>query len=404
MAEFTEEATAAVWSAAHTAPAVDARVFFDPPGHSRPGLSGLDALLTTPEILAEFFRRRAFRGEKPRAPFTSHEDYVRSLTPDELADIVWRQLFVDNAPVSEPARVVLTTLGMFGLDVASADLRLLREQYAAIPEAERLDKALTLANVRLVLHPVESMDAERYASRPRHRAFRPVLCLNDLLGDWKESARKLRRLGFGLKTRVDDFAPLELRRHLSGEIDRLAPAALALDWPGAGARPEDEGVGRLLRESVLPLCGERGLGFMLAAGDEPVDRLSPLWDAFPGVKFALFPGREEHFLPAAVSAFNSRNVLLCGPDQPLSYPRALESNLRLRLETLGSMFHACHSGASAAEGLVGCWAHMRWTLGRALIRRYSDLWRTGWRYSDADVAKDVSAVLGGNIAAFFGLY
>jgi hypothetical protein len=162
-------------------------------------------------------------------------------------------------------------------------------------------------------------------------------------------------------------------------------------------------VGRLVRECVLPLCAERSLGFMLAAGGEPVDRLSMLWESFPGVKFVLFPGREEHFLPATVSAFNSRNVLLAGPDQPLSYPRALDSFTGLRLETLGSMFHACHSGASVAEGLVGSWAHLRWTLGRALIRHYSELWRTGWRYADTDVARDAAAVLGGNAAAFLGL-
>lgn len=403
MAEFTEEAKNAIWTAAHTAPAVDVRVFADPLGFSRQGVAGIDALLTTPEILAEFFRRRAFRNETPQAPFTSHEDYVRSLTPDELADIVWRQLFVDNPPLSEPVRAVLTTLGMFGLDVASGDLRLLREQFAAIPDEERLDKIFTLANVRLVLHQVESMDVDRYCTRVRHKAFRPVLALNDLLGDWKDSARRLRQLGFGLKTRVDDFAPLELRRHLAGEIDRLAPVALSLDWPEGRHHPDDDGVGRLVRESVLPLCEERGLGFMLAACDESVDRLAALWEAFPGVKFVVFPGGEEQFLPATVQAFNSRNILLCGPDQPLSYPRVMESFLGLRLETLGGMFHACHSGASVVEGLVGCWAHMRWTLGKALIRHYSDLWRTGWRYSDADVARDVSAVLGGNAAAFLGL-
>ena len=393
-----------VWGMAHTTPAVDVRVFAQPPGPGHNGVSGIDALLTTPEILAEFFRRRAFRNETPEAPFTSHEDYVKSLAPGELADIVWRQLFVDNSPVSEPARIILTTLGMYGLDVASGDLRLLREQYAAIPDNEKLDKTLALANVDLVLHPVESMDLDRHDRRgTRHRAFRPVLCLNDLLGDWKESARKLRRLGFGLKARVDDFAPLELRRHLAGEIDRLSPAALALDWPEGGHHAGDSGIGRLLREAVLPLCEERGLAFMLAACDEKIDRLALLWESFPGVKFLLFPGMEEHFLPATVSAFNGRNLLLCGPDQPLSYPRALDSFLGLRLETLGGAFHACHSGASALEDLVGCWAHMRWTLGKALIRHYAELWRTGWNYDPADVARDVAALLGGNVRAFLGL-
>lgn len=101
VADFTEEEKNMVWAAAHETPAVDVRVFSGLSGLPRPGVSGIDSLLTSPEILAEFFRRRAmnlsFATLDPSAG-TSHETYIKSLTTGELADIVWRQLFTDRAP------------------------------------------------------------------------------------------------------------------------------------------------------------------------------------------------------------------------------------------------------------------------------------------------------------------
>ncbi len=70
---------------------------------------------------------------------------------------------------------------------------------------------------------------------------------------------------------------------------------------------------------------------------------------------------------------------------------------------LGSGFHACHSGAEIAEELAGCWAHLRWTLGKTFLRHCENLWRTGWRYSEADVKRELRALLGGNVKAFLKL-
>lgn len=406
MPEFTEEARSMIWTAVHETPAVDVRTFVRHPRPSDPGESGLDGLLTSPGVLEEFFRRRAQGGGAGAEPevAAAREAYIKSLTPGELADIVWRQLFVDHPPLSEATRVVLTAMGLFGLDVASGDLRILREQYDRIPPAERLEKIMRLANLRLVLYPVESLEVEEENGLPiRPPSFRPVLSLNLLLGDWKESARKLRTQGFGVKGKVDEFAPLELRRHLGSEIARLGPAALSLDWP-AGHHALDDGVGRLVREAALPLCRERGLPFFIAAGEaEDIGALSPLWENEPEIRFLLFPSREDQLFPASRAATRHRNLLLCGPDGPLAYPHCLELFIGRRLETCGSTFHACHSGAVIPEELVGRWAHMRWVLGETLIRRYAELWRTGWRYTEAGVRQDVTAILGGNARKFMGI-
>lgn len=413
MSEFSEEAKNFIWSAVHTTPAADIRVFLPVPDPDAPAATGIDALLTTPGILAEFFRRRALNrpfGESDAG--SAHESYIRSLTPGELADIVWRQLFIDHAPLSEATRCVLTTLGLYGIDVGSGDLRALREQFDAIPDNERLERALTLANLDLVLHPVDVMDMDR-AARPAGRspAFRPVLDLSSLLGDWKESARTLRGQGYGLKAKVDEFTPLELRRFLNGAVMESRPAALGIDWP-LGHYPDDNCVGRLVREAVMPLCRERGLPLLVAAdgadtaaGLEAVSiiRLAPLWEENQEVRFLLFPAREEQLPSALLASQRCRNLLLCGPDQPLANPTALDRFTIDRLEATGSAFHACHSSAESPEELVGRWAHMRWVFGKALIRRYADLWRTGWRFADSDIRRDVKAMLGGNARNFLGL-
>lgn len=414
MSGFGEEISNVIWTAVHETPAVDVRTFINPGDLTGENRSGIDALLTSPPLLAEFFRRRGLgRTDGETESGGAHDAYVKSLTPDELSDIVWRQLFVEHPPLSEATRTVLTTFGLLGLDVASGDLRTLRRQYEERPEAMRLERVLALANLDMVLYPVEAPpDGDGAKPPPTPPSFRPVLSLNNLLGDWKESARKLRLQGYGVKGKVDEFAPLELRRFLGGELTRLSPAALSLDWP-VGHHPRDEGVGRLVREAALPLCRERGLPFFVGAGRDSLtdgydlaidmETLSALWEDCPEVRFLLFPTREEQLFPASRAAERCRNLLLCGPDQSLSYPLCLEHFIRRRLETSGSAFHACHSGADAPEALAGRWAHMRWTMGEALLKRYAELARTGWTIDADAVRHDVKAMLGGNARAFMGI-
>ncbi len=401
MTDLPEEARHLIWAAAHETPAVDLRVFFPAPALSAAARSGLDGLLTSPALLEEFFRRRVRPGQKGAGESAEErEAYRKSLAPGELADLVWRRVFLDHAPLSEAARTVLTTLGLFGLDVGTGDLRDLQAKFDAMSPKRRLEKTLAIANLELVLYPVECLDVDANGKSPPPPApFRPVLSLTRLLGDWKAGARKLRGLGFGLKAKVDEFVPLELRRHLAGAADRLAPAALALDWP-SGAKEGD--TFRLVREAALHLCRERGLALLLAA-DRPVECLAPLWEECPEVNFLFFPSREEQLPAAGRAAATSRNFLLCGPDRPLSHPSSLGRFIECRLEESGTLFHACHSGASCPEELAGRWAHLRWTFGEVLLRRYAALRRTGWRLSEEGIKRDVRAMLGGNAREFLGI-
>lgn len=345
------------------------------------------------------------------------EDCLAALSPGETADLVWRRLFLDQSPLSEPSRAVLTTLGLFGMRVEERDLGLFREEFAKMTAADRLERTFAIANLETVLYPVECLDVDEAAVKAaQNPRFKPVLAIDALLRDWKESARVMRGLGYGVKGKIDEFAPLELRRYLMEVVNRLNPAAISYDWPHDSRPDSSRGRARLIREAVLPLCAERNLAFCFAAGDDPtngpdqepgaplsIGELSVLWRMHPDIRFLLFPTDDSQLSAACREASLCGNLLLCGPDAPLSHPSSLARFTAERLETCGGAFHACHSGATALEELAGRWAHLRWMLGETLQQRYAELWRTGWRVGEDDVRADVKAMLGGNARRFLGM-
>ena len=370
MPELPEAMRKAVWAAAHETPAVELRVRLSPADTQDSGLSGFDALLTSPVVLDEFFRRRARLC--PAAEGMAEKDRLLALAPAELADLVWRRLFLDRQPLSEATRIVLTTLGLFGIDLSSRDLGKIRERFDGIPAAERREKALRLANLETVLIPVD-VSAVKGEDKTgiRHPGFPVALSLSGLFGEWRETAKKLRRLGFDVKANVDNFSSMELRRFLAAETERLNPVAFSLDWPDGGDS-DWNGFARLVGEAVLPLCRERNLPFLLASGPGGA-RPPAFWAEVPDVRFLVFPGGKGDAWTPVPGMTRARNVLPCGPDRPLSHPAGLAQFFASHLETFGPDFHACHSGAARPEELAGIWAHLRWTLGEALIRRYEEV-------------------------------
>src|SRR6266581_1408274 len=68
-------------------------------------LWGIDELLTYHYLVAELFR------SNPISP----KNFWK-LSKSEQADLIWRSLFVENSPVSEAARGVITVLSILGLD------------------------------------------------------------------------------------------------------------------------------------------------------------------------------------------------------------------------------------------------------------------------------------------------
>src|SRR5215212_3038365 len=145
------------------------------------GLSGIDELLTYHYLVAETFRSTR----------VSYEEFWR-MNKAEQADLVWRTLFVENTPVSEAARGVVTVLAAFGLDPAAPDLREARDFFRGQDAAEHLGRVLGLAGVSDVVmtnDPFDPQEARVWeGGAGPDRRFHAALRMDDLLNDWGRTA------------------------------------------------------------------------------------------------------------------------------------------------------------------------------------------------------------------------
>src|SRR5579863_4229540 len=93
-------------------PFIDIHTHLFMPSLGRLGLWGIDELITYHYLEAELFRSSDLQPEA-----------YWQLPTREKADLIWRTLFVENAPVSEATRGVVAVLKAFGLPTSSPDLR-----------------------------------------------------------------------------------------------------------------------------------------------------------------------------------------------------------------------------------------------------------------------------------------
>src|SRR2546426_5196856 len=82
-------------------------------------LWGIDDLLVYHYLVAEAFRYFDLPYEK-----------FWSLSKQQQADLIWDALFIQNSPISEACRGILSTLNALGLDVRQRDLPALRRWFA----------------------------------------------------------------------------------------------------------------------------------------------------------------------------------------------------------------------------------------------------------------------------------
>ena len=94
-----------------TTPVIDIHTHVFPPEFGAMCLSGIDELLTYHYLIAEAFR----------STDVSHACFWK-MTKAQRADLVWKTLFVDNTPLSEAARGIISVLHAFGLDAQSTNL------------------------------------------------------------------------------------------------------------------------------------------------------------------------------------------------------------------------------------------------------------------------------------------
>lgn len=375
-------------------------------------LWGVDDLLTYHYLIAEFFRL----SDMPYNQFWS-------LGKSAQADAIWQTLFIENAPLSEACRGVLTVLNALGLDTASRDLAAYRAWFADQDPAGHVDRVFKTANISSAVMTNDPFDpVERavweggYGANPR---FHGVLRIDPLLNNWDVARQGLQAWGYDAKPELDEQTIAEVRRFLAHWIERYDALYMAVSLPPEFAYPEDSIRTQMLEKCILPTAREFDIPFAMMigvtrqvnpalrlAGDglataslQPVEHLCA---NFPDNKFMVTMLARENQHALCVTARKFRNLLIFGCWWFLNNPSLIEEITRMRIELLGPSIIPQHSDARVLDQVIYKWSHSREIISKVLRHKYADLIETGWTIREDEIQRDVTQLLGGNFWRFLG--
>jgi len=132
----TDQIRAAVDAALASTPFIDVHTHLFMPSLGSMGLWGIDELITYHYLEAELFRSST----------VTPAEYF-SLSKEQKADLIWRTLFIENAPVSEATRGVVAVLHAFDLPTSGSDLKKAREFFASRNYHEHIADVFKLAGI-----------------------------------------------------------------------------------------------------------------------------------------------------------------------------------------------------------------------------------------------------------------
>ncbi len=394
-----------------TTPVTDVHTHIFPTEFDGLFLHGIDDLLTYHYLIAETFRSTDL----------SHARFW-GLSKVERADLIWQTLFVENTPLSEAARGIVSILDAFGLDPRSPDLEEARGFFRSQDPHEHLDRVLEIACVSDVVmtnDPFNAREIPRWidGTRSDHR-FHASLRLDRLLNDWPEAIQTLVSLSVDAELNGSTIA--KLRRFLDEWIARMKPLYMAVSLSADFKYPDDDVRNRLIREVVLPTAREHNLALALmmgvrrgvnpalrAAGDgmgrADVTALERICAEYPDVRFLATVLSRENQHELCVSARKFNNLMPFGCWWFLNNPSIVSEITRERLELLGPSFIPQHSDASVLEQLIYKWRHSRVVIAASLYETYERLLQSGRAVTRPEIERDVTRMFAGNFRAWVGL-
>ena len=207
------------------------------------GLWGIDQLVTYHYLEAEVF------GQVPVEP-----NQYWTMSKREQADLIWRTLFVENAPVSEATRGVVAVLQALGLPTRTTDLREQRQYFESRKPEEHITNVLRLAGVSDVVMTNDPLDPAEgplwEAGAQPDKRFHPVLRLDRILNKWPAHWGVLQSQGYTVDAGCTEKSVAEVRRFLDKWCQIMRPVYMACSLPDTFRFPEDSIRGRLLHEAV----------------------------------------------------------------------------------------------------------------------------------------------------------
>jgi hypothetical protein len=371
---------------------------------------GIDDLLVYHYLVSESFRYLDLPYEK-----------FWALSKSQQADLIWDALFIQNSPVSEACRGVLTTLHALGLDVKKRDLPALRQSFSKWKVDDYITRCMELAGVESVCmtnSPFDDLERPVWGkSFQRDPRFKAALRIDPLLLSWGDTAATLARWGYNVGVNLSDKSISEVRRFLADWSGKINAGYLMVSLSPDFDFPSDSTCAKLLEKAVLPHCREFGLPMALMmgvkrqvnpqlqmAGDgvglSRLGALERLCAEFPENKFLVTVLARENQHELCVIARKFRNLHVFGCWWFTNVPSVIEEMTRLRLELIGLSVTPQHSDARVLDQLIYKWQHSRKVIGRVLVEKYVELAQTGWVATEAEIRWDVASLFGGAFDRF----
>jgi hypothetical protein len=359
---------------------IDMHTHLFAPGFGKLGLWGIDHLLTYHYLEAELFR---FSPVKP--------DQYWALSIAQRADLIWKTLFVENAPISEATRGVIAVLHALGLDTSAATLEPYRDFFRRQNLADHIARVFRLAGIESVVmtnDPLDPEEAPLWDTVTPDPRFRAALRLDRLLN--QETLH----------------TPAEARRFLESWAVRMRAVYMAVSLPDSFQFPADDRRNQMLTEAVLPACRDLNIPLSLmigvrrqvnpalrlagdASGRADLRSIEALCLDFPDNRFLVSVLSRENQHELCVYARKFANLMPFGCWWFLNNPSTVEEITRQRLEMLGTSFIPQHSDARILEQVIYKWRNTRRTLAPVLAKTYRLLAEDGRAFTRGDIERDV---------------
>ena len=393
-------------------PVMDIHTHLYDPAFGELLLWGIDDLLVYHYLVAEAFRYLDIPYEK-----------FWSLSKEAQAEMIWEALFIQNSPISEACRGVLTTLNALGLDVRKRDLRSIRKWFAQWKVEDYIARCMELGGVRKICmtnSPFDDIERPLWEKGfTRDERFVAALRIDPLLVAWGDTAPILTKWGYNVGVSLTEKTISEVRRFLGEWTQRIKAHYLMVSLGPEFDFPADTFAARLLEKAVLPHCRDHGLAMALMfgvkrqvnpqlrlAGDgvglSKLGALERLCAGFPSNKFLTTVLARENQHELCVLARKFRNLHIFGCWWFTNVPYVVEEMTRLRLELIGLSVTPQHSDARVLDQIIYKWRHSRRVIARVLADKYCDLADTGWAVTEEEIQRDVNGLFGGAFTRFCG--
>ncbi|MBN2090879.1 glucuronate isomerase [candidate division KSB1 bacterium] len=379
-------------------------------------LWGIDELLTYHYLVAELFRMR----------YDLNVDEFWSMNKTKQAELIWDNLFIQNSPVSEACRGVVTVLSRLGIkNIRNQKLDDIRKFFSQYTIEEYVNRVFELANVKEVVmtnDPFDDLERPVWLENPKiDPRFKAALRIDPILMQWEQNAcPRLRSWGYAVEADLSKNTLAEIRRFLSEWIDRMQALYMAVSLPPTFYFPEESTRGTIIKECILPVCREKQIPFAMmigvkklinpalklagdGVGKADLNAVENLLRMYPQNKFlvTLLSRENQHELCILGRKFG--NLMIFGCWWFLNDPSIIEEMTRERLELLGLSFIPQHSDARVLDQLIYKWHHSKMLLKTILLDKYNDLLLAGWSPTPEEISRDVQNLFGGNFKKFLAL-